>query len=375
MIENLQPFFACEYCGRSIGREIMRCSERAGGRCPFIKQNLADFVGRMIFLGMFLVSIFSSWFVFTTDLLSDTDYLSRLFLLVVCFVVMGVSLYATLLTRTQLYNPISGLRWKRTALLGITLEQRLILGGKTLPVDFMDLQPLAVPPSVAALTEIGFYSERTSSYHSGILHRENEPAARIVSVLERKSMDHSKYICRAALIGLLARGLVEILQSQRYVARGRGRYKRDQDMYTLMSRADLEHTSTVKGKLERKIMEVLDSWKARKGEEKADWPDGPPILWVIMGVYERDVYSPEKWVIDLVAWDAVASGWGEFKGRFRKKYQLSQLDHERLRSTRDYVNELNSSIAQQLPEFSEVLDDQIQKAIKSRQVEDHLRWT
>jgi len=167
-------------------------------------------------------------------------------------------------------------------------------------IDLAFPEPLDIPPSVTRLYET-----------------ETEPRERTLS--------RAAGVFRAALVGLLAQGAVRIHRCHKYVARGRGAFKRDQDLYLFTSREEFDLHS-IGGALERGMLLVLTSWATTKEAEALEWPDAPPIHELIRAVHSADVDSPEQWVIDKVARDAVARGWGLRRGWPRKRSDAMQGD-------------------------------------------------
>jgi hypothetical protein len=230
--------------------------------------------------------------------------------------------------------------WKRQALPGITLESTLIRAGKPLQLDLSVSEPLLFPPSVTKLSEL-------------------------VADLKKWTLTQAIDLIRTALVGLVARGVVQIYPSQVFVARGWGEFKRGQDLYVFTATAAADSAS-IAGALERRLLLVLRSWAARMGDEALEWPAGLPVFELIRAVYEKDVSAPEHWVFDLVAQDAAARGWGRLAGGPGQHFEPDPAHEARLRSERDIVNGLCSRFARQQPVLSRILTDQIHSAVVSR---------
>lgn len=340
MAQSSQPMtYLCERCGRAVGQDILACPSRPQGHCPYAKKNLVPLGSRLVGVGFLLVGILS--------LLLGKQQDFGLGMLIDLGLV-GIGFFRTFQTSTLLYNPISKLTWKRQALLGITLERTLILGGKPFHLDLALPQPSLFPPSVTKLSEIAIDKKWTVTQAADLF--------------------------QTALVGLLARGLIQISQYQQYVARGRGEFRHSQDLYVFTACEETDLAS-IDGALERRILLVLRSWAARKGGEALEWPNGPPVYMLIRAIYDKDVSSPTQWVFDLVADDAVARAWGQFKGWPRKRFKPDETHEERLRSERAIIDGLSSRFAQQQPDLSQTLAVQINEAVGSRQIQQTYDYT
>jgi hypothetical protein len=109
----------------------------------------------------------------------------------------------------------------------------------------------------------------------------------------------------------------------------------------------------------------------RNGAEHLEWQEGPPIYQLVRGVYRRDVSSPEGWVFDLVARDAMAHGWWRIPDGPQEREQLNAAESEQLQSEMITFNRLAYQLGGQQPGFSEALDDEIKRAIRSRKYQQH----
>lgn len=343
MAQSSQPMtYLCERCGRAVGQEILTCPDRPQGHCPYLKKNLVPLGSRLVYVGFLLVGLVG---ILSSLWTKEQHILEALFDLVF----VGMGFFGTFHTSTLLYNPISKLIWKRKALLGITLERTLIANCRPFRLDFSFSQSLLFPPSVTKLSEIATDQKWTWT-------------------------GAANHLLMTTLVSSLARGLIQIHQYEKYVARGWGELKRSQVLY-LFTAAEGADSASIEGALERKIMWILSSWTTRKGEEAMVWPDGPPVYELIRAVYDKDVSSPEHWVFDLVAQGAVARGWGRLEGWPRKRYKPSAAHEERLRSERAIINELCSRFAQQQPDLSQTLAVQINEAVGSRQIQQTYDYT
>lgn len=352
--------FLCERCGRDVGHDILTCPDRPQGHCPFLvvptpsRRRYLSLVGigtAVSFLALLIFWVFRdqlmTQFVSSSAAFLFIGFLSLFFLLIV---VAGLA--NLLSTSSLLYNPSSGLKLKSEAFLGIPRRLTLMSRGEPLALDLPLPQPLFLPPSVTKLSEIAVDSKKWT-------------------------LAHATDLFRAALVGLLARGLIQTHQYRKYFARGRGELKCSQDLYVFTHTAEERSIASIDGALERRILLVLNSWLMSKRYKQAKWRDEPlidipSIFELIYAVYDRDVSSPPQWVFNLVAQDAVARGWGRLEGWPRKRYETSAAYDKRFQSEREILTRLSSTFAQQQPGFSRVLDAQIQKAVRSRKARQYV---
>ena len=327
------PHFACGRCGRIVGEEVLSCPDRKQGGCLYLVKEITPICTRA----------FSAFFVLFSVLMLLLSWQSknpsfRFYGRVILGIFFLIGLWGTLNTSTLLYDPVSKLKWKRTALLGITLQRTLITGDKPLQIDLPLFQSLFFPPSFLKLSEAG----------SG-----------------KWTLSNATNVFRGTFIGLLARGVLQVHECPMYVAGWREEFRRDQNVYTLTAGEEFK-TANIDGELEKKIVLVLKSWMKGKGGETLEWPDGPPIYQVVREVFKEDVKSPERWVFDLVARDAVLHGWWRVPGGPQKREQLSEGQSKLLQSEITTLNRVAYQFGRQHPGLSEALDDQIGKAIRSR---------
>jgi hypothetical protein len=227
-----------------------------------------------------------------------------------------------------------------TTFLGIELKRTVTSGAKPVHFDPVLSQPLAFPPSVTQL-----------------------PEKKPIGMGPKKAMRQAVAVFRAAVIGLLSQGLIQACRYETYVAGWRAEFKHVESTYMFSASENIDLNS-VCGNVEGKIITVLTSWP--KGKEALEGPDGAPIYELIRAIYGQDKDYPRRWAIDLATDDVVAQGWGQHTVWSRKRFELDAHDANRLRSDRAIVNELSSQLAQYQPDFSRALDDQIEKAIRSR---------
>jgi hypothetical protein len=332
------PHFACERCGRTIGEEILTCPDRPQGACPYLVKDLRPIITRAFsaFITVFsTLVLLLSWY-------SEYPFM-RFFGRAICALLIFAGLWGTLQTRTLLYNPASKLKWKRTAILGITLQRTLIPGGKPLQFDLPLSQPLLFPPSFIKLSEAG---------------------------RGKWTLGNATNVFRGTLIGLLARRVLQVQECPKYVAGWREEFRGDQNVYMLTAGQEFESVS-IDGELEKQIILVVSAWMKKNGVEELEWPEGPPIYQLVRAVFKSDVSSPERWVLDLVARDAVLHGWRRIPGGPQKREQLSAAQNEQLESEITTFNRLAYQLGRQQPGFSAALDHEIERAIRSREYQQH----
>jgi hypothetical protein len=336
----------CERCGRTIGEAILSCPDRQQGHCPYLLRDL------MPPKTIRLISAVGLLFLILMLLLhrESEDQPLPLFVGVILCLIFLPALWGILGTSTLLYNPNSKLQWERTAFLGITLRRTLMPGGEQLSINLSFSRSLLFPPSYIK------FSEAASE-----------------AALKGWTLDHAILVFRVALIGLLARRVVQIHKYSKYVAGWRGEFNRGQNLYVLTASEELD-LAKIDGELERQIVLVLGSWLKPGGGELLKWPDGPTIYELVRAVFKKNVPSPERWPFHVVARDAVAHGWGRLEGWSRDRYQPVATHHVQLKSELAAIDELSSRLAKQQPAFSHALDDQIKRAIRSREWHDYSRY-
>jgi hypothetical protein len=251
----------------------------------------------------------------------------------------GTFLGCTHPEKVQLYNSNSGVRLQRTTLWGLELRYKWVTSGKPLPIDLELSQPLAYPPSITVLpTELYI------------------------------SMEQAVAILRTALIGLLAKGHIQVYHFQSHEFKRWIVLPSVQDVYLIVATREFDQ-ARLKGKLEREIRRVLANWSKRK--EAKEWPDGPPIYDLVRAIYQSDKKSPQGWLAQLVAKDATAQGWGQIiKGILRKRFELDAAHANQLQQEEEIMKALSKRLAQSHPNFSLALDKQVERGIKSREERD-----
>jgi len=259
--------------------------------------------------------------------------------LLVGIVFIGVGLYMVLHKRILVYNPNSKAKWRQETLLGIPLERTLFTDAESVLDDLAFAQPLTLPPSVLALCDTPGQS-------------------RVVK------MDQAVVIFRAALIGLAAHNAIRVYRYHVYGVRWNGILERKDDT-CLLSVNRGQDRSSINGALETKIISELTQRMA--SEEDLEWPDGIPVYELVRSIYQKDVSSPPSWLIELVVRDATRHGWVRSKGIG----PLKRLEPER--SCADpfsmewaAVSALLLRLIKEQPDLSRTLNQQIERAIKSR---------
>jgi hypothetical protein len=314
--------FLCERCDRIVGEEILTCPDRPEGRCPYLVTDLMPLESRLKSAGGLLFTILLL-LVFLHFADQSLLLLGSLFF---CLMFIG-TLWGTFGTSTLLYNPTSRLKWKRTAFLGITLQRTVIPACETLPTDPSFSESLLSPPGVKK------FSDPESLLFPPSVTKFSEAA------LIKWTMSHAIAVFRAALIGLLTRQVIQIHEYPKYVAGWGEHFRRDQSVYVLTASEEPDLAS-IDGELERQIVLVLRSWVKRHGREVLEWPDGPPIYEVVRAVFKPDVSSPERWIFDLVARDAIAHGWWQIPSGSQNREQLNAAQSEQLQSEITTFNRL-----------------------------------
>ena len=219
--------FQCEECGREGGQAIFTCPERPSGRCLYVEQwrkkryNLLSFILGS-FLGLLVLVPLLTWGAPAQCILLAAG------------LILGV-IYLVRPEKVLLYNSNSGVRLQRTTLLGLELSCKWATSGKPVPIDLELPQPLAYPPALTALP--------TKSL--------------------KVSMKQAVAILRTALIGLLAKGQIQVYHSQIYEFKTWGVLKPVQDVYSIVTTTEFDQ-ARFGGRLEREIKQVLANWSQQK---------------------------------------------------------------------------------------------------------------
>jgi hypothetical protein len=241
------------------------------------------------------------------------------------FLIIG-GVYELLVRRTQLYDPVTGVKWQYRGVLSFELDQTLTTVHKLPDLDLSISQPLSYPASFLALADTVDLRQVTSGQAS--------------------------FILRAAIISLRAQGLIEIFRSQ--------------GKYVLAVAQEMSDTNIdrIPGELEREILALLAYWHEEK--EAKSWPEGTPIYWLVRGVIYQESFTPEYWLARLVARDAHIEGWAHHKGR---GFQLRMSHAEEIESQKAIVEALSVRLIQQQADFSRELDVEISRGIEARRKE------
>jgi len=323
------PVPSCEKCGKEGWKAIFTCPERPSGQCPYITEawgqhfpSKASGIIPVIFMLIFLLMIVSSVLKWK---LESVFFIGALALLAI-WLLLGV-----LATQTQLYCPGSGIRLGRAALWDIELSRTWVPKGELMPVEMALVQPLLYPPSVTAL------------------------AADVSSFA----------ILFTTLVGLLAQKYIQVYHYQSCTC-GIGSIRRTVEDIHRITAAQRPDQPQVAGYLEKRITKALADWSA--SEKAEDWPKGMPIGALVAAIYDKCEYSPEEWVTQLVTKNAVAKGWGEMTGTWRKRLKWKSVAADRLRLEGRILQTLADQLATSHPKLLLALGDQIQRGMDSRRV-------
>ena len=319
---------SCEQCGRDAGA-ISGCPERPLGTCPFVQQWRRR---RFVTLGVggLIAVVFA---VLTGAVLLTSCGLPTVFI-AIPFGFWAISL------EVQLHNAKTGTRLQRTTLAGIELSCRWTSRGSLFAIHLEPGQPLAYPLSITALAAL---------------------STRLGAV----SKSQAVAIVRAALIDLLLKECIEVYPFQSCLFR---RWQRSPSVVTGYMIVAAQNTDQAQGAgvLESAIIRAVAAWPSKSRAK--EWTDGPPIYDLVRAVYESDKSSPTSWLVERVAQDAAARSLCQLQGMlFWKKIEWDAAHASHLQREQQITQALSERLRQAYPEFSRALDEQISKAIASRQ--------
>jgi hypothetical protein len=336
--------FSCEFCGRPLGEERLDCPERPRGFCPFEKESLSS--GPAPNLALILIGIVTLLVVIWR--LGSGFGPGVLLGALVGLAFIGIGLYVRIPGEMQLYNPESGLKWNRRSILGIPLNPTILMGGRMLPMDLQPLRPLHFPASVIKLPETG----------GKLGTPEIEPAVAVF---------------RAAVVGLLTQGLVDIYRPEAFSLRQHEWLRLEQHIYVARIADGVEPT-VAHGALEQAILKVLSAWSEQKESRK--WPQGVRIYQLAMAVFLRNYSHSEKRLISLVLDDSLELLFGQHAelpvGQPTERTESRTATLAAIRSEREVVDDLLDQLKQRHSEFYETLGREARRGIRSRAKQDRL---
>jgi hypothetical protein len=235
--------------------------------------------------------------------------------------------------RTQLHDSASGIRLQCTTLWRMVLSYECFTSGEPISTDLGLSHPLAYPPSATVLSS------------RELLFRRDQTAT----------------IIRAALIGLLAQGYIQVYRSWCYRF-SLGSALPAQAVYSVALTPEFGRAALNGEPLEKRIGQVLADWSAYEGSER--WPDCPPIRELVCATLGTERSNPDRWLAELVKRDAITQGWGCVTGILRR-FEWDASHTARIQQEREVINTLSARLHRLHPRFSHTLDSQIYEAISA----------
>ena len=342
----------CDRCGRVAGPDMVACPHRPAGGCPFTlrqgklsgtSHHAAAIAGSLllafgavflIFPGLLIrggVGVMISWFgLFMTPFLAAGLGLTSLGL----FLVLG--------RETVLYHPESRALWQRDTLFGVEIYRRVVRGVGALRIDRAPEAPPACPPSLGALAEPAAVAD-----WGGPL------AERAAGILE------------AALLGLLARGRVEVRRARSY----RGWFGRplkpiEGGAYLLVP-GEGGGGAPAEGAIEGRLLRAIADWPTQLQSEP--WPQGIPIYDAVRAVYEQDRHLAGMWLVELAEDHAVAQGLATKEGGRRKPFVLNPACAAKLEEAARWTRAQRERLAGAHPDLLRSIAAEVQRGGKSRE--------
>ena len=362
----------CESCNREVGLAIADCPSRASGACPYqFRRDRPDWKAGIFPLAIAAFLVFWVSAVFTEVVMGAKPWSGRpgLALFSTTFVLIGLgpavaAIYLLYGRLAKLYNPAQGTMWRQWTLFGGTVGRQVVTRGEVLAMPLDLGQDLRNPPSVAALAP--------EPSRPGGTPRDYVVAANAL---------------RAALLGLLAQGLLEVVQAKidiTGIAFGRVHgyinlreaalsgfkklTERSYVVYLIAPKSAGSHP-TVEGTLENRTLELVRNWP--RSSEFEHWPLSPTIHLLVRAILGRDHSDPNRWLLDLVYEDAVARGLFTKKQERRGRTQrtlyepVTPLDG-RLVADAEAMRAMWARVVQQQPAFAEAFEKEIRSGISSR---------
>lgn len=318
--------FSCERCGQEAGN-ILGCSERDSGICPFVKQWKRRLSGPLV-IGIFLT--FLLFFLF------ETWKIQLWALIPLATIIVWI-----LSQEAQFYNAKLHTRLLHMSVAGVELGHKLTTRGRLLPIRLEPNPSIAYPLSITALAT---------------------PSTQF-----RISTEQATAVFRAALIDLLAKECVEVYHFHSYVFRAWRRSPSGVEDYIIVAKENVKLAQGA-GALEHSIMQAVAGWSTQAGEK--EWTDGPTIEELVRAVEESNHTYDSRWLAKLVAEDAVARGLGVIEGAFLwKKIDWDAAHFRQVRQEQKLTRSLSQRLAKADPEFSRTLDQKISTTIDSMERE------
>ena len=332
-IESITP--KCETCGRT-GSAIFQCPNHRLGNCEYVVQRKT----RSSHWGIIVLGVFLGFW--TAGLIGSLTHSRWPWLLPLAGLLIALGYWATS-WEVVLHNARLHTTLKRRTVAGVQLSLTHNLSGVFMPIHLELSKPFTYPLSISALATLP----------DGLNPDKKQPGWR-----------ESVAIFRAAIIELLANQVIEVHHSQSHVFKKQQHSSSVLDNHIIVAAHNMPGTQS-RGVLEGRILAAAADWSAQPGSQ--EWPEAPPIYDLVRKVYKADQSSPSMWLARIVANDAVARGLAQIKGPFwKKRIEWDEAHLRGLRQEQQSAEALSQRLAQMYPEFSARLDEQIEKAIKSR---------
>lgn len=338
--------YVCLRCGRTVDHEILTCPDLRSGNCAFREADAPPTASRygcwsaVAVLGGSALALMT-WVIAQEASISlgTPGFWGALLVVAFAVLLIGFGLLGLFRTYAVIQDATSGLAYTHVSSLKLTCLRVLIAREEPLRAPLPSLTPSPLPSSIVALSE---------------------PASKAAALF------------RATLLGLWAKGYVQIRPYRRYIAHGRSRYGLPQDVYAFCLPAASDWASA-DGELERKVLLALSSWPRARSAGYGLWPHvyeiwpyGPSIYDLVREACEVDAGgSPERWAVSLVADDALARGLGRFHRWPSMRFEPSPEQGARLHLEQASLKALSSWVTREQPCFSVMLDKEIKRAVHS----------
>lgn len=361
MISMKTVDLSCVSCGRELGRQTVSCPKRPSRTCSYQQIVNKSHIAQGVFAGFFAVFILGLG-------IQEESILATI---IGIFILLAGIVWATYRV-TVLYSNEFKVKLIYRSLFFFELHAEIVKSAE--PIEFKINHPesLTFPASVVELFSLQVMTQirdnlRNQKKRHLVLGVLGGPAMRILVrdplyklSSEQKEMIQSVALFKIALIDLISRDCIKVRRHSTYAAYLRKGYRRVDDSFSLL--ATNQHFKDLDGSLEHKIMNGLRIWANQ--EEFRDSSDGVTIVDLVRTVYGMDVDFAHKWLIDLVASDAVAKNLARYEGVLKKK--LVPNDDPILQQ-QTLVSELVFRFEREHPSLSVAFDREIERGIRSRE--------
>lgn len=280
----------CQQCGRGFGGEMVSCSDRARGGCPFACEH-PSWTVRIILAGLAVLGVY-----FIVGVIRGAYSDPEVPFLIGAFLVF-YGLVGTLVSKVVLSDAKGRVRWERNSLLWIKYRESL-----TVRVPVSDVRCPA--PSSAHLTLPG------SQIAVFRYRKEN------VRLTQRRGAKRRSAIAlfQAAFADLLCRELIQVQRYTQYrsTAGNVSEEKKRLDLFSPGPRRAAEDELPESAWLEKSLLRAVNAVDAKVS------PDGAPMYDLVRDVFEKDRDDPYGWPIEMAEKELVRSGLAQRTGLPRR---------------------------------------------------------